>query len=64
MAKHYTLSGNLPPQIAPTNASEVSMKNWHESNTTLKQLVKQIEKHNIELKKYGFAQSSCSPRYI
>jgi hypothetical protein len=30
----YTLSGNLPPQIAPTNASEVSMKNWHESNTT------------------------------
>lgn len=23
----------------------------------LKQLVKQIEKHNIELKKYGFAQS-------
>jgi hypothetical protein len=30
----------------------------------LKQLVKEIEKHNIELEKYGFAQSSFTPRYI
>jgi hypothetical protein len=30
----------------------------------LKQLVKEIEKHNVELEKYGFAQSSFTPRYI